>query len=240
MLAAILADYDYDAIQTCAGDGSCGIACPVDINTGVLMKQFRHLEHGARAEAVAATIARQFGAVERIARFAVRGAGATARLLGHITLTAMTNGARAIVNKDLLPGWLPNRPAAARARLPKTQRAGAAGVYFTACVNRIVGKMPAHQHELSLQEAMIAVSARAGMPLWIPNDIAAAAARQYGTRRATRQATRLWPMARWKACGAGAKAVGCQLFATRVRARLGSHVKLSSICLRRIASIMRN
>src|SRR5450631_16808 len=171
MLAAILADYDYDAIQTCAGDGSCGIACPVDINTGVLMKQFRHLEHGARAEAVAATIARQFGPVERIARFAVRGAGATARLLGHGTLTAITNGARAIVGKDLLPGWLPNMPAAARARLPKTQRDAAAGVYFTACVNRIFGKMPGHQHEPSLQEAMIAVSARAGMPLWIPDDI---------------------------------------------------------------------
>ena len=70
VLAAILADYDYDAIQTCAGDGSCEIACPVDINTGVLMKQFRRLEHGARAEAVAATIARHFGPVERMARVA--------------------------------------------------------------------------------------------------------------------------------------------------------------------------
>ena len=171
MLAAILADYDYDAIQTCAGDGSCEIACPVDINTGVLMKQFRRLEHGARAEAVAATIARQFGSVERIARVAVGGAGATARLLGHGTLTAMTNGARAIVSKDLVPGWLPNMPTAARARLPQTQRDGAAGVYFTACVNRIFGEMPGHGHELSLQQAMVAVSARAGMPLWIPDDM---------------------------------------------------------------------
>ncbi|MGB9389705.1 MAG: FAD-binding and (Fe-S)-binding domain-containing protein, partial [Xanthobacteraceae bacterium] len=59
--AGILADYDYDAIQTCAGDGLCGIACPVDINTGVLMKHFRHLQHGARAEEVAATFARKFG-----------------------------------------------------------------------------------------------------------------------------------------------------------------------------------
>ena len=171
MLAAILADYDYDAIQTCAGDGLCEIACPVDINTGVLMKQFRRLEHGARAEAAAATIARQFGPVERIARVAVGGAGATARLLGHGTLTAMTNGARAIVSKDLLPGWLPNMPTAGRARLPETQRDGAAGVYFTACVNRIFGEMSGHEHELSLQEAIVAVSERAGMPLWIPDDI---------------------------------------------------------------------
>ena len=74
----ILADYDYDAIQTCAGDGSCGIACPVDINTGALMKHFRHLEHGPRAEHVAATLARQFGTVERVARIAVGAANATA------------------------------------------------------------------------------------------------------------------------------------------------------------------
>ena len=79
----ILVDYDYDAIQTCAGDGSCGIACPVDINTGALMKHFRHLEHGPRAERLAATFARQFGTVERVARIAVGAADATAEVLGH-------------------------------------------------------------------------------------------------------------------------------------------------------------
>jgi D-lactate dehydrogenase len=39
---ALMAEYNYDAIETCAGDGSCAIACPVDINTGTLMKEFRH------------------------------------------------------------------------------------------------------------------------------------------------------------------------------------------------------
>ncbi len=169
--AAILADYDYDAIQTCAGDGSCAIACPVDINTGTLMKHFRHLEHGPRAERLAATIARRFGTVERIARIAVGAANATAKVLGHRTVAAVTNMARAVVSKDLMPGWLPNMPAAAKAKLPKTPREGAAGVYFTACVNRIFGRMPGQERKLSLQEAMIAVSARAGMPLWIPEDV---------------------------------------------------------------------
>ncbi len=167
----ILAEYDYDAIQTCAGDGSCEIACPVDINTGALMKHFRHLEHGPRAEGLAATFARQFGTVERIARIAVGAADATAEVLGHRTVTAVTNMARAVVSKDLMPGWLPNMPAPAKAKLPKTPREGAAGVYFTACVNRIFGRMPGQQRKLSLQEAMIAVSARAGMPLWIPEDV---------------------------------------------------------------------
>ena len=167
----ILVDYDYDAIQTCAGDGSCGIACPVDINTGALMKHFRHLEHGPRAERFAATLARQFGTVERVARIAVGAASATAEVLGHSTVAAATNMARAVVSKDLMPGWLPNMPASAKAKLPATQREGATGVYFTACVNRIFGRMPGQRRKLSLQEAMIAVSARAGMPLWIPEDV---------------------------------------------------------------------
>ncbi len=37
--------YAYDAVQTCAGDGSCALACPVGINTGDLMKPFRVKAH---------------------------------------------------------------------------------------------------------------------------------------------------------------------------------------------------
>jgi D-lactate dehydrogenase len=169
--AAILAAYDYDAIQTCAADGSCGVACPVDINTGLLMRRFRHLEHGQRAERVAAHVARQFGSVERVARIAVGAANAMGGLCGQRTVTAMTDMARAVVSKDLVPRWLPNMPLAAKGMLPKTSREGAAGVYFTACVNRIFGRLRGQKREPSLQEAMIAVSARAGMPLWIPHDI---------------------------------------------------------------------
>ena len=84
---------------------------------------------------------------------------------------ALTDMARAAVSKELVPQWLPNMPPAARARLPATKREGAVGVYFTACVNRIFGRTASRERRLSLQEAMVAVSARAGSPLWIPDDI---------------------------------------------------------------------
>lgn len=171
VLKAILPDFDYDAIQTCAGDGSCEIACPVDINTGDLMKHFRHLEHGPHAEAVAASLARRFGSVERGARMALGAAGMMANVLGHGTLATLTGGIRAVVSRDLVPGWIPGMPAAAKAKLPPTVREGAVGVYFTACVNRIFGRPAGQAGKLSLQEAMVAVSARAGLPLWIPDDI---------------------------------------------------------------------
>ena len=171
VVAAILSDYDYDAIQTCAGDGSCEIACPVDINTGVLMKRLRHLGHPPRAEAVAATAARHFGSLERSAQFAIRAGGGAARIVGDRTLALITGAARQVVSKDLMPGWQPGMPPAAPRSLPHTRREGAAGVYFTACVNRIFGRNADGQQKPSLQQAMAALSSRAGKPLWIPEDI---------------------------------------------------------------------
>ena len=53
---ALMADFDYDVIQTCAADGSCQSVCPVAIDTGGLIKEFRRREHsrargGLRADA---------------------------------------------------------------------------------------------------------------------------------------------------------------------------------------------
>ncbi len=171
VLDALLRDFGYDAIETCAGDGSCELACPVGINTGVLMKQFRHCEHGRTAERVALTLARNFRPLERVARVAVGAAGATAKVFGDGVLMAATRAARAVISNDLMPGWLPNTPSAAL-NLPRTSREAATAVYFTACVNRIFGHAPKHAREASLAEALVAVSARAGLPLWIPDDVA--------------------------------------------------------------------
>ena len=41
MLAQLQEEYQYDGIETCAGDGTCAIPCPIGINTGALIKQLR-------------------------------------------------------------------------------------------------------------------------------------------------------------------------------------------------------
>ena len=48
-----MADFEYDAIQTCAADGTCQSVCPVAIDTGELMKEFRRRERTDREEAIA-------------------------------------------------------------------------------------------------------------------------------------------------------------------------------------------
>jgi D-lactate dehydrogenase len=60
----------------------------------------------------------------------------------------------------------------AAARQPETERAGAAAVYFCACINRMFGRDPAGPAGPSLAETFVALSKRAGKPLWIPPDVA--------------------------------------------------------------------
>ncbi|MFG1792496.1 FAD-binding and (Fe-S)-binding domain-containing protein [Nocardia sp. NPDC049149] len=164
---ALLEQYEYDAVETCAGDGSCSLACPLDIDTGTMMKALRRSEHSPREEKAWLLLARRWGLIERLARVAVRGG----HLMGATVMTAITGLLRLVVSTELMPGWLREMPAAAPAHLPRTERAGAVAVYFPACINRIFGRAQRDQRELSLPEALVEVSERAGMPLWIPEDV---------------------------------------------------------------------
>uniref|UniRef100_A0AAU2VZY2 D-lactate dehydrogenase (cytochrome) n=1 Tax=Streptomyces sp. NBC_00008 TaxID=2903610 RepID=A0AAU2VZY2_9ACTN len=163
----LLDSYGYDAVDTCAGDSTCKLACPVGIDTGAMMKGFRHQRHSPREERIAALTAKNFRAVEAAARLAV----AAASRIDDRLLEGVTGLARRAVRPDLMPAWLPEIPGAAARKLPPTSRAGASAVYYPACVNRIFGG-PEGERLPSLPQAVVAVSARAGKPVWIPEDVA--------------------------------------------------------------------
>ncbi|MYT76176.1 D-lactate dehydrogenase [Streptomyces sp. MnatMP-M77] len=166
----LLDAYGYDAVDTCAGDSTCKLACPVGIDTGAMMKGFRHRRHTPREERIAALTAKNFRLVEASARRAVAVADAVGDRVGDRPLGALTRLARKAVRPDLVPEWLPRTPGAAR-RLPPTDRVGASAVYYPACVNRIFAG-PDGVAGLPLAEAVVAVSARAGKPVWIPENVA--------------------------------------------------------------------
>ncbi|MEU5144020.1 FAD-binding and (Fe-S)-binding domain-containing protein [Streptomyces sp. NPDC021139] len=163
---SLLDSYGYDAVDTCAGDSSCKIACPVGIDTGAMMKGFRHQRHGERAERNAERIAEHFAAVEK----SVRAALGVAEHMNDGLLHRATSLARKAVTPDLVPEWISAIPGPAAARLPRTRREGAAAVYFVACVNRIFAG-PGAGEELTLPDAVVRLSERAGRPVWVPSDI---------------------------------------------------------------------
>ena len=168
---ALLKEYEYDAVQTCAGDGSCEHACPVQINTGVMMKHFRHLEHGRRQEWVAERIAASWSMVEPIARMSLFAGNMAAKLLGDRTIRTVLSAARTLVSPELLPSWMESLPMPAQSKLPRTKEEGAVAIYFPACINRIFGGSKTSRRRRALPETFVAVSERAGHPVFIPSDV---------------------------------------------------------------------
>jgi D-lactate dehydrogenase len=156
---ALLEEFEYEGMETCAADGSCRLACPLGIDTGLLVKELRKARHTERAERLALATAKRWGTVEGASRAGLRIGGPLAR---------RTDRGRA------LPPPAPGKP-------PPTLHTGAAAVYVPSCTNRIFGSSadgpktgdigPKSAHRPWVVEALVAVSARAGLPLWIPDDV---------------------------------------------------------------------
>ena len=168
--AALLDQYEYDAEQTCAADGSCRLACPLDIDTGKLIKDLRVRAHDKRAERRAARMAARWARAERAARAGLRAGGGASRVLGHGAVRGLSRAIRRLGAGELLPEWDRALPRAAPGRLPATERDGAAAVYLPACINRIMGTSRRDGDAVWLPDALVAVSRRAGVPVWIPDD----------------------------------------------------------------------
>jgi len=166
VLGDLLRQFEYGGVETCAGDSSCAAACPVGIDTGALMKDFRAASNGALASRVALQLARRWALVEILARLMLRVGG----LLGDRAMKALTRGIRRVADDDLVPSWIDAMPTAAPA-LPHTSRRRASAVYVPACINRIFG--PSRKGDgLHVVTALVETSQRAGLPVWIPDDVA--------------------------------------------------------------------
>ena len=170
MLAQLQEEYQYDGIETCAGDGTCAIPCPIGINTGALIRELRASETTPTADKVALRLAKNWSVVEKVSRVSLSATHVFSALFGVKPLTALTGIVRAVVSPDLIPSVPGPMPRAARA--PRsTEASGAAAVYFPACINRMFGRDPDGPASPSLPETFVALSERAGKPLWIPPDV---------------------------------------------------------------------
>ena len=168
-LDALWRAYDYDGLETCAVDGMCATACPVGIDTGALVKQFRHAGHSSTAESVGRAVAERFGLAESIVRLGLHAGHVARRVVGTRAMTGLTRFVRRAAGAQV-PLWTATMPLPAPA-LPRTRRSDAAAVYFPACVSRVFGRLPDDPGGPSLQAALVAVAERAGRPVWIPDDV---------------------------------------------------------------------
>ena len=162
-------DFPYMALDTCAADGLCATACPVGIDTGQLVKRFRGIRASGTAHSRAARIARNFALAERLVRLALRLGHAMESVIGEQGMRSLSRSLRRVLGEGCSE-WMPDTPHPA-GPLPKTQKAGAAAVYFPSCISRVMGHLPGEPRDRSLMEVMVDLAGRAGTPVYIPRGV---------------------------------------------------------------------
>lgn len=126
----LLAQFQFEGIDTCAVDGLCATECPVSINTGELVKRLRRESHSDLANASALFVAKHFGWFTNLIRTLLRLGAWANRLFGRRTMTRLT---------------LPKPPSLAVLRRLQDKPVHddkESIVYFPSCISRLMGTYP--------------------------------------------------------------------------------------------------
>ncbi|SIO02901.1 FAD-binding and (Fe-S)-binding domain-containing protein [Chitinophaga niabensis] len=165
--AELIKEYQYDGLETCAVDGLCATVCPVDINTGDLVKRLRRENHTSFANNVALRIAKNFRTTTQLVSFALKTGNAINGVFGKNAMRNLTSGIKKII--PAFPLWS-NQLQAASFKAKSANNGGQATVvYFPTCISRVMGG--AMDDKKNLVDTFMSVSAKAQINVLIPDDI---------------------------------------------------------------------
>jgi D-lactate dehydrogenase len=157
----LIDEYKFNGMDTCAVDGMCATDCPVNINTGELIKRLRRENHSASANNIALRIAKNFGAVERMVKFALYSGNAFNFITGGKVLYFITSSFKKII--PAFPLWTKSlsKPVSIKAN----EINDADVVYFPTCITRMMGADKENSKPIS--EVIHSVCSKAGVKLFI-------------------------------------------------------------------------
>ena len=169
----LLEQYQYDGLDTCAVDGLCGSACPVDINTGDLVKRLRRENHSAFAKKSAVLIAKNFTSTLFIFRLALTVGKITNRIFGQKTMYNFTKTVKKVIPS--FPLWttqIPSPPDLGilkQKNIAQPTNSNETIVYFPSCISRLIGNSISGKQ--NIMETFLEVSSKARIQVKIVENI---------------------------------------------------------------------
>ncbi len=163
--------FDYFGNQTCATDGLCATGCPVDIDTGKLIKQLRLDSTSATGNSVAQVLANRMKFVTSSAKNGLNFVNFAHTVMGTNLMEgiskAMFNG-----SGKKIPLWNKYMPKGAdKIVYPAKDTNELKVVYFPSCISRSMGVSKDSGDTESQTTVMTRLLTKAGYSIIYPNDL---------------------------------------------------------------------
>lgn len=166
-------EISYPLNETCATDSLCSIACPVDIDTGVLVKELRWKNNGKMAQKVANYMANNMGTITSVVRNILPLPHAIAKVISYKQMENITKGLHK-VGDGLFPLWTQYTPSGARKLkrniYPASTSDAPMVVYFPACITRAMGPSADYDTKVDTPTTMLSLLRKAGYAVIIPEE----------------------------------------------------------------------
>jgi D-lactate dehydrogenase len=166
----LLDQYQYSGMDTCAVDGLCATVCPVEINTGALIKRLRRESHSDSGNKVALLLARNFKAVTVLVQAALKTGVAFNTVLGANAMRNLTRTVKKVI--PAFPLWSNTlRPTSGTFKMPPrtSSEKGGTIVYFPTCISRVMGGRATGKE--STMDVFYRISERSGIRVILPQEI---------------------------------------------------------------------
>jgi D-lactate dehydrogenase len=171
LLSELEADFEYMGIDTCAATGLCAERCPVGINTGDLIREFRSARN-KKHEPLSKTLADKFSIIEKSARYSLASVAIAQKVLGNRIMSTASK-TMSMITFNRLPLWNKNIPAMASYQpiatknVPDKQRPKV--VYFPSCASRTMGPSVTAKEQDSLTDVTMRLLIKAGFEVISPD-----------------------------------------------------------------------
>ncbi len=157
----------YKVSDTCAVDGLCETACPVNIDTGHYIKYLREERHSRVGHILANWASKHFSFTQSTIRNAVSFSHFAGKIVSHSTLSAMTKILRTILPVSF-PQWSKDIPKSIPATFTvQPSSSESKYIYFPSCISRVF----AMENGSSTAELVLEIATLTHTQLKIPQDI---------------------------------------------------------------------